>query len=263
MENKTDIFLTIARQLQEDLSEELSVKIHTVAVNQYHYILESEGLPFSIHLYAAEFIGPKESVQKSIHLDIDILEADYQKTKSRILTLSGKANRLYARQTVVARVDKQVTIDFLQEHHLQEVMPGKYRYGLFYEGELVSIAVFGGGRKNHERPWANRSFELIRFCHKRNYLIVGGLSKLLKAFYTDFKPGDIMTYCDLDWSQNSSLSQLDFEVKGKIPAIKFLIIGHKRILLHSEEEQDRLEKEYPESYIKYNLGSLKMVKYYD
>ncbi|MBP3944235.1 hypothetical protein J5U18_11835 [Sphingobacteriaceae bacterium WQ 2009] len=257
-------FEQLVALLKEDLSQQLNCQISLVELPENgDFILQSPRLPFSIYLYAAT--TPHHAAQQinAVHIDVDILQYHYPKVLARICTLSGKCKRLYARQTVVARVDKNISSQFLAEHHLQEVMPGKYRYGLYDNGELVSLAVFSGGRRNHEKPAPHRSFELIRFCHKSNYLVVGGLSKLLKAFYSDFKPGDIMSYCDLDWSQNSSLSQIGFELKGQIPSIKLLIQEGRRYTIHAEEQEIELRKQYPKSYIKYNLGSLKMVKYYE
>ncbi|ULT28536.1 hypothetical protein KUH03_19615 [Sphingobacterium sp. E70] len=87
---------------------------------------------------------------------------------------------------------------FLVEHHLQTALPGKYRYGLYEQGELVSIAVFSGGRRMNDKNEEYRSFELLRFCNKSGYNVIGGLSKLITAFAKDFHPGDIMTYTDRD-----------------------------------------------------------------
>ena len=124
--------------------------------------------------------------KKTIHLDIDLLHNSYEKVLQRVRGLLGKGRRIYARETVVARIDKKVALDFLQEYHLNIPMKGKYRYGLFYQGELVSVAVFGGGRIMRQISADYRSFELIRFCHKADYLVIGGISKLIKSFSKDF-----------------------------------------------------------------------------
>ncbi len=159
-------------------------------------------------------ISYPQSDEKVIHIDEHLLSNDLTKLLARIQTVLGYGKRIYARQTVAARVDKRITKFFLEEHHLQSAMTGKYRYGLFYQGELVSLAVFSGGRRMRDQPDDYRSFELIRFCHKSNLITVGGLSKLIKAFQKDFDPGDLMTYVDRDWTQDSSLQKIGFREEG-------------------------------------------------
>lgn len=199
----------------------------------------------------------------SIHLDHDILRQQFDKTVARIITLLGYGEKLHARQTVVARIDKKVAMEFQHEHHLQSVLPGKYRYGLFLDGELVSIAVFSGGRKMNDRPEDYRSFELLRFCHKNHFLVVGGLSKLIKAFQKDFDPGDVMTYVDRDWSQDSALKSLGFVEVATIPPQRYALEGNNRKSIPEVEYQNILSAPYTNSLLlKSNSGSTKMVLFF-
>ena len=196
---------------------------------------------------------------KLIHVDVENLATQSENTILRLGSLLGKGKTYYARQTVVARVDKRVTTNFLAEHHMQGAMPGKYRYGLFYQGELISIAVFSGGRKILNTPDNYRSFELIRFCHKSGIRVTGGISKLLKAFIADFQPGDIMTYVDKDWSQDSSLKILNFQEAGQKEPMEFWINDGERYLIRSPEDRESYRHLYPKGYTKFNMGSIKMV----
>lgn len=191
--------------------------------------------------------------KKTIHLDIDLLHNSYEKVLQRVRGLLGKGRRLYARETVVARIDKRVALDFLQEYHLNIPMKGKYRYGLFYQGELVSLAVFGGGRIMRQISADYRSFELIRFCHKADYLVIGGISKLIKSFSKDFNPNDIMTYSDRDWSQGLSLQKIGFVCEGTTESIQYYIKDGERLtFLDNKEKYDYSVK---------NRGSFKMKLY--
>ncbi|MCA5005632.1 hypothetical protein [Sphingobacterium bovistauri] len=194
-----------------------------------------------------------EDDRKVIHLDIDNLNHYYQKVLQRIKGLIGLGKRVFARQTVVARVDKRVSTEFLEEYHLNGPLPGKYRYGLFYQGELVSLAVFSGARVMRKISDDYRSFELIRFCNKADYLVVGGISKLVKAFVQEFKPSDIMTYADRDWSQKSSLEAIGFVDESVTDVQTFYIRNGVRLSsLESKEEYDYLVK---------NNGSIKLKLY--
>ncbi len=185
-----------------------------------------------------------------IHIDIDRIINQSTTIIYRLKGLHGLGQRIYARKTVVARIDKRVATAFLDEHHLQGAMPGKYRYGLFYEGELVSAAVFSGGRIMRDISSEYRSFELIRFCHKGDALVVGGISKLIKAFIADFNPQDIMTYADRDWCSDSSLERIGFQVVGNLDPFTQSIKNGKRVLSPSDHSGI--------DYSVANLGSIKL-----
>ena len=194
-----------------------------------------------------------DSKHKTIHLDIDMLKSSYAKILQRIKGLMGRGERIYARTTVPARIDKKVAIAFLEEYHLNVPLAGKYRYGLFHQGELVSVAVFSGGRVMREEMEGYRSFELLRFCHKADYLVVGGVSKLIKTFIKDFKPNDIMTYADRDWSQHSSLESIGFKETGMTEQQSFYVKDGKRLAPQIEAQGYDYE-------IK-NKGSIKLKLY--
>ncbi|WP_437919500.1 hypothetical protein [Sphingobacterium sp. LRF_L2] len=197
--------------------------------------------------------------KRTIHLDDDQIMNHSEKIVARLASLLGQGDTIFARNTVIARVDKRVTLEFLTEHHLQSALPGKYRYGLFYQGELLSIAVFSGGRHMRDQASDYRSFELLRFCHKSGYRVVGGLSKLIKAFAKDFQPNDIMTYVDNDWSRDSSLQTIGFQERGLSLPQQFWIANHERHSFRTPEQLQTLRINLPNGYLIENQGSTKLV----
>lgn len=224
----------------------------TVLVNEKTIVLQSEN--FHVVFYYPQPVRlSNDPIRKTIHIDYDVVVSSSEKLAARLESIFGFGNRIYARDTVVVRIDKRVSMEFQEDHHLQSALPGKYRYGLYYKGDLVSIAVFSGGRKMDDMPLDYRSFELLRFCHKRPYIVVGGLSKLIKAFSKDFHPGDIMTYADLDWCQDSSLEKIGFQpIQATSPQ---LILVKKGIRVFGKNlAADDLERDY---WVE-NKGSLKL-----
>lgn len=199
------------------------------------------------------------ALNRTIHIDYDQVVSDVDKLCARLASLYGNGQVVYARKTVVARIDKRVSINFLDEHHLQMAIPGKYRYGLFQDGELLSVAIFSGGRRMRDQHEGYRSFELIRFCHKSNFRVVGGLSKLLKSFIKDFQPNDIMTYVDRDWSQDSNLATLGFKEVGEIAPQCYLIVNGLRQTSSTPAPADTPLRHAHESYSVCNSGSTKLV----
>lgn len=196
---------------------------------EFRQVIADDGIQLQSDLYLLVIYYPKRNriaddpERKTIHIDYDIVICHPNKLLARLKSVLGFGQRVFARSTVVARIDKKTGMEFQEDHHLQGALPGKYRYGLYLNGDLVSVAVFSGGRKMNDTPEAYRSFELLRFCHKGSILVVGGLSKLINKFVADFKPGDIMTYSDLDWSQDSGLEKIGFEAVNKTAPQRFLI----------------------------------------
>ena len=196
--------------------------------------------------------------QKSIvHIDEDVWLLKPQLLLERLATLYGYAEKSNARQTVVARIDKKVAVEFQEEHHLQGALSGKYRYGLFKDGDLLAVAVFSGLR-NMRHTENYRSIELLHFCQKAQNLVIGGFSKILSKMVQDFRPNDIMTYIDRDWSEGHKFKALGFEKKGGIPSLCFKInrVTNERTLFKENEGSINID----EYYLVKTLGSIKMVK---
>lgn len=225
-------------------------------------LIQAEGLPFHIHYYP-DSDSPTQtgSSDKTVHLREAQIRRMPEKLFARLKVQAGQGRRIYARDTVVARIDKGMVLEFLQEQHLQVALPGKYRYGLFLAGELVSVAVFAGGRRMPEKGTDYRSFELLRFCHKGDLLVVGGLSKLIKRFVADFNPQDIMTYVDLDWTQDSSLQGIGFNIEKTLAPQQFWITDQNQIPIHSPQDILICTEKAPGGYLHYNSGSTKLVLY--
>lgn len=240
------------------IQQELDPDAHQEELEHYSKLI-CPSLSFDIYVYKRFMEIPSTSMKKYILISLGQLEQEDSKIQHRLKVLAGKAKKLHARSTVVARLDKNQSMSFLEEHHLQVPLPGKYRYGLFYEGELVSLAVFSGGRRMKDKPEDYRSFELLRFCHKSDQLIIGGLSKLIQAFIKDFHPGDIMTYVDKDWSQDSSLKTIGFQEMGSREGARFWIAEQQQHLIESEEQLLEMAENHPNGYLSQNSGSIKLV----
>ena len=216
---------------------------------------------FSLHIYYPNtpVIRLEDQTYKTFHIDIDQVLSDSKKIISRLVVLLGKGRSVYARKTVVARIDKKVALEFQTDHHLQSALAGKYRYGLFFNGELVSIAIFSGGRHMRDKSAKYRSFELLRFCHKSGLRVVGGLSKLIQAFIKDFSPNDIMTYVDRDWTHLSNLHTIGFSERGQTSPQRFWAVKGNRYHITDEMALAELKRTFPNGYLIHNSGSNKLV----
>ncbi len=256
----TPSFKDLAIRLKIGLEQQLEVQLPLIELDGFIQITATE-ITKNIFIYPNERFFRYQISESGIHIDEDQLTQKFDLIVRRIVAKSKNNRRIYARKTVVARIDKKVSQQFLVEHHLQTALPGKYRYGLYEQGELVSIAVFSGGRRMNDKNEEYRSFELLRFCNKSGYNVIGGLSKLITAFAKDFHPGDIMTYTDRDWSQHSSLEKIGFTTKEITSPINFWVAGRHRYTYRTKEELQALMERAQTGLPKENMGSIKMILY--
>lgn len=174
----------------------------------------------------------KECLEKGIQL-IHIFEDEwiYKKdiVKSRILNLLGKSeNKIYARKCSIKEVDSKTSREFLNENHIQGYCNSSIRYGLYYEGMLVSLMTFGGKRKNLGSNNIEGHFELLRFCNKLNTNVIGGASKLFKYFIDKKKPQNVVSYADRRWSVGKLYEILGFTLSHESQPSYFYVINDKR-----------------------------------
>ena len=130
----------------------------------------------------------------------------------------------------------------------------KVKYGLFYKNTLHGIITFSGQRQFRQ----GRSVELLRFCSKNGYAIVGGLDKLLQTYIKEYQPDTIMTYIDLDWGRGDAFIKLGFEPKETKSPLRFFA---------NKQSGERIPEKYFDDFenlTKYekviNKGSVKMIK---
>lgn len=144
--------------------------------------------------------------------------------ESKILNLLGKSSRIYARNTEIRVVGRHESDEFLTINHLQGSDSGKVGYGLYYNGELVSLMTFGPSRFNRKYK-----YELLRFCNKVGYSVVGGASKLLKRFRADYV-GSIVSYADKRYSEGNLYKSLGFILDGETkPSFSYFFIRDGRL----------------------------------
>jgi hypothetical protein len=192
-------------------------------------------------------ICPGDAVHPSpvIHLHQDVWCNPHTGpiVRARLLCRQGRvASRIFARKTVVRRIDGPTATSFLQRHHLWGAIKAKYSYGLFAKNNqteagtssanelvdgdevLVAVATFSSRRHVQRGTRIHRSHELIRFCSRRDGTVVGGITKLLSAFVKDCAPDDIETVIDRDWGVGSTgWHPLGFETVAIMPPVVMAI----------------------------------------
>lgn len=125
--------------------------------------------------------------------------------KSMLAARIGVSTRIPARETEVRLIDKSMRKQFFVDNHISGDSGASIQVGLFHHGELVSCMSFSKPRFSKEVD-----YELIRFATKKFHTVVGGGSKILKFFKTNF-PGTIGTYADRMYGDGKGYIQMGFE----------------------------------------------------
>lgn len=186
----------------------------------------------------------KYKMCKKLGIDlINIWEDDWVNNKELIKELVKKklgitpSNKIYARKCFIKNISIEEEKDFLTNYHLQGYTPSSYKYGLYYNNDLVSILTFS---KRYIKKDSDYDIELLRYAIKTDYAIVGGIEKLFKHFLnnTDFKI--IKTYSEPSYFNGNVYSKLGFEYKHLSEPSFFLMKRYKRLhreyLLKNKEE---------------------------
>lgn len=138
----------------------------------------------------------------------------------------GLSDKIYARKCEIKEVSVNETRVFLDNNHLQGFTQSNIKLGLYYKDELVALMTFGKSRYNKNYEW-----ELIRFCSKLEYTIVGGFSRLLQHF-RNVHDGNIVSYADRMYSNGHVYETNGFKLLHVNPPTYWYLEKNKDIPLH-------------------------------
>lgn len=111
---------------------------------------------------------------------------------SSIIQLLSIDETVYARNCNVLKITTTEAEKFTSENHISGSCRGQSLcYGLFHDNQLVEVMTFGTSRYNK-----NYDYELLRLCSLKGLKIVGGASKLFKAFLQEHPDSSVISYCD-------------------------------------------------------------------
>lgn len=121
---------------------------------------------------------------------------------------------IYAKKCIVKEVDMKDIETFIQKNHRQGAKAkGNIAYGLFYNNELVQVVTFS--KERFKKNTKENSYELIRMCSKEGTKVVGGASKLFKAFVnSNYKPMKIKTFADYSKGQGKIYEKMGMKYVG-------------------------------------------------
>jgi hypothetical protein len=122
---------------------------------------------------------------------------------------------VYARKTTLSTVNTG-SMAFLNNHHVQGHAATSIKYGLYENNELVAIMCFSKFRKGIGKDRGAGAYELVRYATSK--CVIGGASKLLKKFITDYEPTTIYSYSDNAISTGNMYKKLGFSMDSTLAA---------------------------------------------
>ena len=158
-----------------------------------------------------------------IHIFEDEWDNKQDIIKNMIANRLGQTKKIYGRNTTIKEVEVSDKNKFLNDNHLQGEDKSRVKIGLYHKNELVAITTWGKPRFNKNYEW-----ELIRYCNKIGYSVVGGFSKMLKYFTNTYNVKSIITYADRRYSKGNVYLKNGFTfIKNSKPNY-FYVIGNTR-----------------------------------
>lgn len=156
--------------------------------------------------------------------------------KDRIRSILGIGQRrIFARKCSIQEISSFESEEFLDANHLHGSCHDAVRYGLYHDGELVSVMTFGKPRFNK-----NYDYELLRFASKIGCNVVGGAGKLLAEFRKSYR-GSIISYADRRYSMGNLYEKLGF-VKSGISKPNYVWTKRGNALTRYQCQKHRLAK---------------------
>ena len=206
MKKAANIIATLIRdsKVEEFFDEHFpTFKIYYLSAHKLylHYITIDDGIEKLPVLYFQKMSLQYMKHNKNlIHLWEDQLLYNLQSIQDRFQSLIQNNDTIYARSCRIQRIDKNLYDVFIDQHHLMNSAKSKFKYGMYFQNELLSVMGVSAGRWMTKEGHKRKSFEIIRFATKANFTVVGGFTKFLKHIAEELGVDEWMTYQDLDWA---------------------------------------------------------------
>ena len=175
---------------------------------RYHEIkskaCEAKGIRL-IHVYECEWIHSREKIESLLRI-----------------ALGCGYSKIGARKCEVKKISNKEARPFNEKNHLQGHRNAQVTYGLFYKGELVQLMSFSKMKYNRNLK-GDDEWEIIRGCPGSNNQIVGGVSKLFKAFVKEYNPQLVFSYCDFNKFDGRGYEAIGMKFAGYTGPDKFYV----------------------------------------
>lgn len=214
----------------------------------YNIAIEYCGLYFHSDFFRSRsYHNDKYTYFKNMGIKvIQVFESEWfnknEIVKSIILNnLNITNNRIYARKCTIEEISSKEYRNFLDENHLQGFVSSKLKYGLKKDNQL--LAVCGVSKSRYSK---HETHELTRFCVKRDHLIIGGFSKLMKFIMKQDEIKSLISYCDLRYFDSHAYESFGFKYSHTTQPNYFYFKNNSTVLeSRIKYQKHKLEKILP------------------
>jgi hypothetical protein len=145
--------------------------------------------------------------------------------KEIILFTLGKIDkRIYARNCTIRHLDTKEANLFLDANHIQGRCKSNVRLGIFMRDELVGIQCYQAPNPGGA---SGKNWLLIRTAFLKRTQVIGGISKLFKAFINEINPVCVVDYTDRRMFVASGHPQMGFVFEKITNPCSYLTNGIK------------------------------------
>lgn len=174
-------------------------------------------IPATYHNEKLDFFNKQGIRLIQIFEDELIIKQKLVFSKLKHILLKSKY-KIGGRKCSVGTISSKVKNKFIEKYHVQGDAPSKVNIGIFYKNRLVGCATFNNlrrilGHKNKDTT----KYELIRYTTINNFNIIGGLSKIIKYFKSNYTVSGIISYADRRWSQGNLYQKVGFTLQHITP----------------------------------------------
>ena len=223
--------------------------------------IEINGMRFHSDLYKDRYYHLKKTEEchakgiRLVHIwSCDLLnKEDIVKSQIKTILSLQDSNKIYARKCQIKEVSSSEATIFLNDNHLQGSVVSKYRYGLYYNNQLVQIMTFGKTRKMSGRIDKGQSYELLRLCSNINTIIVGGATKLFNHFIKQINPDYILSYANRDWSIGNIYTNLNMSKIGYTPPGYFYSNGKRKLTRYQCQKHELIKLGFDKNMSEYDI----------
>lgn len=182
------------------------------------------------------------------------------KVRSLILSKLGiYETRIGARKCVVKEISSTDSESFLNKYHLQNNSNASVKVGLYYEDELISVMTFG-----KRKLFKNDGWEMVRYCVKNGYQIVGGADKMMKYFIQNYNPSNIISFSSNDISNGNLYKKLGFEKEKITQSYWYIDSKFKRYHRYNFRKSELIQKGYDASKSEFEItDEIGLMRIYD
>lgn len=201
----------------------------------YNFAIEYHGVYWHNETYKDNSYHIKKfNMCKDKNIELISIFSSYWKNKKTIIKsllrnkLKKTTKKIYARNCIIKEVSDIDAKDILESTHIFGYTKSTYKYGLYFDDELVSLMCFNKPRLGIGKN--QNGYELTRYTSK--YTIVGGASKLLNYFIKQNITKEIYSFSDNCFSNGNLYKKLGFIKQSDIKESYWYVDTTKDKIFH-------------------------------